>query len=190
MRIITGKAKGIRLETLEGENTRPTSERIKEAVFSAIQFDIEGCRVLDLFAGSGQMGLEAISRGAQSCMFIDSSREAMEIVKKNATKTKFFDVCRFLVSDYRNYLRKIGGKDAFDLIFIDPPYADNSVGDALERIIKEDLAKPRCIFVCESGSDNIFEGKEYLAEYFEVKKSAAYGRVYINILVLRDKESE
>ena len=188
MRIITGIAKGVRLETLEGENTRPTSERIKEAIFSAIQFDIEGCRVLDLFAGSGQMGLEAMSRGAQSCMFIDSSREAMEIVKKNATKTKFFDECRFLVSDYRNYLRK--SKDSFDLVFIDPPYADNSVGDALERIIKEDLAKPRCIFVCESGNDSIFEGKEYLSEYFEVKKSAAYGRVYINILVLRDKESE
>ena len=91
MRIITGTRKGVRLETLEGENTRPTTEKIKEAVFSAIQFDIEGCRVLDLFAGSGQMGLEALSRGAQSCMFVDSERDAMEIVKRNAQKTKFFE---------------------------------------------------------------------------------------------------
>ncbi len=190
MRIITGIAKGVRLETLEGEATRPTAERIKEAVFSAIQFDIEGCRVLDLFAGSGQMGLEAISRGAEGCMFIDSSREAMEIVKRNATKTKFFDRCRYLVSDYRSYVRKAAGKDSFDLIFIDPPYADNCVGDALERILKAGIAKPRCIFVCESGNENIFEGKEALAERFEVKKSASYGRVYINILVLRDGEDE
>lgn len=190
MRIITGIAKGVRLQTLEGEATRPTTEKIKEAVFSAIQFDIEGCRVLDLFAGSGQMGLEAISRGADSCMFIDASREAMEIVKQNATKTKFFDRCRYLVSDYRNYVRKAGGKDGFDLIFIDPPYADNCVGDALERILKADIAKPRCIFVCESGNENIFEGKESLAERFEVKKSASYGRVHINILVLREEDEK
>ena len=188
MRIITGTAKGVRLETLEGENTRPTSEKIKEAVFSAIQFDLEGCSVLDLFAGSGQMGLEAISRGAVGCMFVDDAREAMDIVKKNAQKTKFFDKCRYLVSDYRNYVRKAGGKDNFDLIFLDPPYADNSVGDAIERILKAGIAKPRCIFVCESGNENIFEGKEHLREKFDVRKSATYGRVYINILVLKDEE--
>lgn len=187
MRIITGTAKGVRLETLEGENTRPTTEKIKEAVFSAIQFDIEGCRVLDLFAGSGQMGLEALSRGAQSCMFVDSEREAMEIVKRNAQKTKFFDKSRFLVSDYRNYVRKAGGKDGFDLIFIDPPYADKAVGDALERILRAGIAKPRCIFVCESGDENIFEGKEHIKDRFTVKKSASYGRVFINILTLADE---
>ena len=89
MRIITGKAKGKKLFTLDGDATRPTSERIKGAIFSAIQFDIEGRRVLDLFAGSGQMGLEALSRGATGATFIDSSREAMEIVKKNAKVTGF-----------------------------------------------------------------------------------------------------
>ena len=190
MRIITGTAKGVRLETLEGDNTRPTTEKIKEAIFSAIQFDIEGCRVLDLFAGSGQLGLEALSRGADSCMFIDSERDAMEIVKKNAAKTKFFDKCRYLVSDYRNYIRKAGGKDAFDLIFIDPPYADNAVGESIERILKAQIAKPRCIFVCESGNENIFEGREHLRDYFEVRKSASYGRVYINILTLKSEENE
>lgn len=188
MRIITGTRKGVRLETLEGENTRPTTEKIKEAVFSAIQFDIEGCRVLDLFAGSGQMGLEALSRGAQSCMFVDSAREAMDIVKKNAQKARFFDESRFLVSDYRNYVRKAGGRDRYDLVFIDPPYADNCVGDALERILRADIANPRCIFVCESGQENIFEGKEELAERFDVRKSAVYGRVCINILTLKDGE--
>ena len=188
MRIITGTRKGVRLETLEGENTRPTTEKIKEAIFSAIQFEIEGCRVLDLFAGSGQMGLEAMSRGAQSCMFVDSAREAMDIVKKNAQKARFFDESRFLVSDYRNYVRKASGKDSYDLIFIDPPYADNCVGDALDRILRAEIARPRCIFVCESENHNIFEGKEELEARFDVKKSATYGRVCINILVLKEDE--
>ena len=90
MRIITGRARGIRLKPLEGEATRPTAERVKEAVFSMLQFDLEGREVLDLYAGSGQMGLEALSRGAERATFIDSSREAMEIVKANATSTGFF----------------------------------------------------------------------------------------------------
>ena len=91
MRIITGSAKGKKLVSLEGDATRPTSERIKEAVFSSIQFDVEGRRVLDLFAGSGQMGLEALSRGAAKATFIDLSREAMDIVKQNARTTGFLD---------------------------------------------------------------------------------------------------
>lgn len=185
MRIITGTAKGARLETLEGENTRPTSERVKEAVFSAIQFEVEGCRVLDLFAGSGQMGLEALSRGAVSCMFVDSSQDAINIVKKNAKKTGFFESSRYLVSDYRNYIRKMADQRSFDLIFIDPPYAENCVGDAIERILRAHLAEENCIFICESGSENIFEEKEELSSRFEVKKSARYGKSFVNILVYR-----
>jgi 16S rRNA (guanine(966)-N(2))-methyltransferase RsmD len=185
MRIITGTAKGARLETLEGENTRPTTERVKEAIFSAIQFEVEGCRVLDLFAGSGQMGLEALSRGATSCMFVDASQDAMAVVKKNAKKTGFFDSSRFLVSDYRNYIRKMAGERVFDLIFLDPPYADNCVGDAIERILRAHLAEEGCIFVCESGCENIFEGKEELSSRFEVKKSARYSKSFVIILVYR-----
>ena len=185
MRIITGSARGVRLETLEGEATRPTSERIKEAVFSAIQFEVEGCRVLDLFAGSGQMGLEALSRGAVSCMFVDSSQEARAIVKKNAQKTNFFSVSRFLISDYRNFIRKSANERSYDLIFIDPPYADNSVGDALERIVKAGLAEVGCILVCESGSEDIFEGRAALSELFDVRKSARYSKSFVNILIYR-----
>ena len=102
MRIITGSARGIALKTLEGEATRPTAEKVKEAVFSALQFDLEGRRFLDLFAGSGQMGLEALSRGASHATFIDASRDAMEVVKANAKKTGFFDRSHFLVSDFRS----------------------------------------------------------------------------------------
>ena len=130
LKIITGSAKGKILKTLEGEATRPTSSRIKEALFSSIQFDIANRAVLDLFAGSGGLGLEALSRGAMSCTFIDSAREAIDIVKQNATATGFFSVSKYLVSDYRNYIRKASGRDRFDLVFIDPPYAMQCCSDA------------------------------------------------------------
>ena len=88
MRVITGRARGIKLVTLEGEMTRPTSERAKEAIFSMIQFDLEGRRVLDLFAGSGQMGIEALSRGAAQAVMVDQSKDAIAIIKQNVEKTK------------------------------------------------------------------------------------------------------
>ncbi len=182
MRIITGTARGTRLASLEGDATRPTSERVKEAVFSSIQFDIEGRAVLDLFAGSGQLGLEALSRGAASAMFIDASPDAMAIVKENAKKTGFFDRSRFLISDYRSYLRKAAGRDGYHLIFIDPPYAQELAADALERIIAAKLAKPGCLIVCESGSPDLFAGKEALASHFETVKAARYSITHIHIL--------
>ena len=83
MRVITGSARGMSLRTLEGETTRPTSEKVKEAVFSAIQFEIEGARVLDLFAGSGQLGIESLSRGAKSTVFVDSDKNAVKIIQAN-----------------------------------------------------------------------------------------------------------
>ncbi len=183
LRIITGIAKGKKLETLEGEATRPTSERIKEAVFSSIQFDIEGRRVLDLFAGCGQLGLESLSRGAKSVMFTDSERNAMEVVKKNAKAIGFFDKCRYLVSDYRNYIRKASGKDVFDLVFIDPPYAMECSFDALSRLEKADMLADGAIAVLESGTEEI---NTDALENFEVLKSTHYGKkTFINILIYR-----
>ena len=182
MRIITGSAKGKRLETLEGEATRPTSERIKEAVFSAIQFDVEGRRVLDLFAGSGQMGLEAMSRGAECATFIDSSREAMEIVKKNAKLTGFFGKCHYLVSDYGNYIRKASGRDRFDLVFIDPPYAAQCCAEAVGRLVRAKLIIPGAILVLESGEEEIDMTDSRFFD-FEVIKSTHYGKKStVNIL--------
>ena len=121
LRIITGTAKGKKLLSLEGDATRPTSDRIKGAMFSSIQFDLEHRRVLDLFAGTGQLGLEALSRGADSVTFVDAERDAMDIVKKNATSTGFFSRARYAVSDWRNFIRKASGRDTYDLVFIDPP---------------------------------------------------------------------
>ena len=188
MRIITGSAKGIPLKTLAGEATRPTAEKVKDAVFSAIQFEIEGRSFLDLFAGSGQMGLEALSRGAASATFIDASADAMAIVKENAKKTGFFEASHFLVSDYRNYLRKAAGREAFDIIFIDPPYAECIAAEALERILKADLAKRSTLFITESEEEDIFRDKKELFSSFEVIKKKKYGRAWITVLRLTHED--
>lgn len=153
LKIVTGSAKGRALRSLEGEATRPTSERIKEAIFSSIQFDIEGRRVLDLFAGSGQMGLEALSRGAESCMFIDSSREAMDIVRANIAACGFEGKTKYLVSDAKNYVRKASGKATYDLVFIDPPYAMQCAGEVLRRLCEGGVLANGAIAVLECGEE-------------------------------------
>ena len=183
LKIITGTAKGRVLRTLEGDATRPTSERIKEAMFSSIQFDVEGRRVLDLFAGCGQLGLEALSRGAVSCMFIDSSREAMDIVKANVSATGFTKESKYLVSDWRNYIRKVSGRDKFDLVFIDPPYAMECCGDAMKRLAEGGVLARGALVVCESGTEEI--NADALPD-FEVTKSRAYGKkTALNIFIYR-----
>ena len=190
MRIITGSAKGKKLVSLEGDATRPTSERIKEAIFSSIQFDVEGRRVLDLFAGSGQMGLEALSRGASKATFIDLSREAMEIVKQNAQITGFFDKSHFLVSDWRNYIRKASGREQFDLVFVDPPYAMQCCADAAAYLAKTELIIPGAIVVLESGEEEIDMADERLQGY-SVIKSTHYGKkTFVNILFYEGKGEE
>lgn len=189
MRIITGSAKGKKLVSLEGDATRPTSERIKEAVFSSIQFDVEGRRVLDLFAGSGQMGLEALSRGAAKATFIDLSREAMDIVKQNARATGFFDVSHFLVSDWRNYIRKASGREQYDLVFVDPPYAMECCADAAAYLAKTELIIPGAIVVLESGEEEISLDDPRLAGY-RVIKSTHYGKkTFVNILFYEGGEA-
>ena len=189
MRIITGKFRGVRLDTLPGDETRPTSERVKEAVFSSIQFDITDRRVLDLFAGSGQLGLEALSRGSGDVTFVDASPDAVAIIKKNAEKCGVFPACRYAISAYRTYLRKCRGREPWDLIFIDPPYRLGCVPDALARILDAGCAAPGCLLVCESGEPEIFGGNADLAARFEVVKAARYSITYITILRLLPEAS-
>ncbi len=182
MRIITGKARGIKLNTLEGENTRPTSERAKEAVFSMIQFDIEGRDVLDLFAGSGQMGLEAVSRGAQSATFIDKSRDAAKIIEQNIEKTKLSSFSRLFNSDVNDFIRVTRGKKKYDVVFIDPPYALRAVAPTLKALLEGEMLKPTSIIVCESEEADIFESDAALGEKFEIIKKAKYGVAHITIV--------
>lgn len=185
MRIITGTARGTKLFTPEGEHTRPTPESVKEAVFSMIQFDLEGTTVLDLFAGTGQMGLEALSRGAEKAVFIDNSREAAELVIANAKKTKLFDRCRVAVSDYAAYLRSADGRERFNFIFLDPPYKTDCLVGALDRISRSDVCAPGCLIICESETDDVFAGREDVAQRYEFVKQSRYGRVRITRLTLK-----
>lgn len=135
MRVITGTARGRRLLTLPGTDTvRPTAERVKEAVFSAIQFDIEGRRVLDLFAGSGQLGIEALSRGAAEAVFVDSSAASIDIVNRNLSSTGLSDKSKVIKSDYSSFLLR--QNSTFDIAFLDPPYKAGILVDALTKTAK------------------------------------------------------
>ena len=153
MRIITGSARGRRLETLSGEETRPTSEKVKEALFSAIQFDIEGRRVLDLFAGSGQLGIEALSRGASGCVFVDRNPAAVEVIRRNL---------------------KVRPGDSFDVAFLDPPYGANLLRDTLERVTPH--MNRGGLIVCESDAGQ--EMPERVGD-FALARTYRYGRVHI-----------
>ena len=120
MRVITGSARGRRLETLEGEDVRPTTDRIKEAVFSIIQFETEGRNFLDLFAGSGQMGIEALSRGAKSASFVDNAKKSLETVKRNLKAVRLENSAKVFAMDFHSFLSM--NSQRFDIAFLDPPY--------------------------------------------------------------------
>ena len=147
MRVITGSARGVPLATLAGEDVvRPTSQRVKEAMFSAIQFEIEGRAALDAFAGSGQLGIEALSRGAASCLFLESDRNAGEMIEKNLARAKLRDKARLMQLDAMQYMRRCA--DAFGLIFLDPPYGKLMLQDSIP--IAAALLSPGGLLVCEA----------------------------------------
>jgi len=187
VRIITGKAKGIRLKTLEGDNTRPTSERVKEAVFSMLQFDIEGRSILDLYSGSGQMALEALSRGATSAVLVDKAKDAVAIIKDNVKKTGFEADCIVYQSDCTEAIKRLSGK-CFDIVFIDPPYAAKLYRSTLIALIEYKLLKPTTLIVCESGESGIFDGDTELEAKFAVIKKSKYSKTDITIFKLNTEE--
>ena len=145
MRIITGSARGRRLITVPGNDlVRPTPEKVKEAIFSSIQFDIEGRRILDLFAGCGQLGIEALSRGAESCVFVDQSDISLKTVKTNLSGTGLEDRAKLVKSDYLSFLMRCS--DRFDIAFFDPPYQAGYLEKALEaaQSVMSDYATILC----------------------------------------------
>ena len=192
MRIITGSARGVRLDTLEGDATRPTSERAKEAIFSAIQFDIAGRRVLDLFSGSGQMALEALSRGAASAVLVDQSKDAVRIITKNAEKTRLADKCTIVCADFKDYLSRRRGRDVFDYIFLDPPYAMHALPAAAEGILRGGLLAPDGLMICESGEPDPLGHATgtAISAHFDVVKEAKYGIAYVTFYAPAGKKGE
>ena len=183
MRIITGKAKGTKLFTLDGLDTRPTSERSKEAIFSMLQFDIDGRVVLDLFAGSGQMGLEALSRGAARAYLVDRGKGAYDVIKKNIEKSRLSEGCVALCEDSLSFLRKQSGAEKFDIVFLDPPYATNLIVEALDLLFAKNLIKETSYIVCESDRFDIFS--EENSNRYEIIKTMKHGIAHISVLKMR-----
>ena len=149
MKVITGSLRGRRLDTLGGEEiTRPTSQSTKEALFSAIQFELEDKKVLDLFAGSGQLGIEAISRGARHCTFVESNKQAYAVVEQNIKKCKIEDKCTLVFSQASSFLMN---KNNFDIVFADPPYHKGLIEECLPRLV--DMMNDGGVIICESARD-------------------------------------
>jgi len=173
MRIISGTARGRKLKEPVGEVIRPTSDKVKESVFNIIQFDIEGRRVLDLFAGSGQYGIEALSRGAKSAVFVDTAADAVRLVKENLKISGFSDFANVYG---RDALRFLDSEEKFDLIFVDPPYDSGLAESAVSKIAEFDKLNINGIIICELKADST--SPEVAPPYF-LQKEYKYGGVKV-----------
>ena len=180
MRVITGKARGRKLKEPSNYDIRPTTDNVKESIFNILQFDIEGRKVLDLFAGTGQLGIECLSRGAESVTFVDQSREAIELVKANL-KTCGFEA-RVVTSESIAFLSR-GGR--YDLIILDPPYATELLEKALEIINSVDMLSEGGIITCESSRDKIMP--ELKAPY-KKSREYSYGKVKLTTYIRETAE--
>ena len=176
MRVITGKARGVVLKTPDGMTTRPTTDRVKEALFSIINFEIPGAAVLDLFGGTGQLGIEALSRGAKSAVFVDAGDPACRLIRENLRRTKMEDQAKVVRSDYMAYLDRC--RETFQIIFLDPPYAEVFLENALKRITEIDILQSGGIIVAERPL-----GKDLPWEYpgYTRSKDYKYGKTLLTI---------
>ena len=184
MRVITGTAKGIRLKTLEGLDVRPTTDRVKEGMFSSIQFEISGSDVLDLFAGSGQLGIEALSRGARQAVFVDQSAQSLSVVKENLKKTGFTDKAVVFQRDAEQYLRYCPDK-VFDFIFLDPPYRKEILVKLLPDLAR--ILKENGKIVCEHEKE--LELPEKISN-LRLKKEYIYGKIVVSVFTFTEEVSE
>ncbi len=176
MRVISGKARGVNLKTPEGLQTRPTADRVKEAMFSILQFELPGARVLDLFGGTGQLGIEAISRGAHSAVFVDAGDAACKLIKENLKRTKLEDQGRVVRADYLQYLSAC--RETFDMIFLDPPYAEVFLENALNRISEIDILQMNGIIVTERPVEKALDLE---LPGFTRSKDYKYGKTIVTI---------
>ena len=176
MRVITGKARGVALKTPNGMATRPTADRVKEAMFNIIQFEIPAARVLDLFGGTGQLGIEALSRDAKSAVFVDEREDACKLIRENLKKTKLEQYGRVVRSDYMAYLKTC--REKFDIILLDPPYAEVFLENSLKMITEIDILQSGGIIVAERPV-----GKELPGDFagFERSRDYKYGNTLITI---------
>ena len=176
MRVITGKARGVALNTPKGMHTRPTADRVKEALFSIIQFDIPTAKVLDLFGGTGQLGIEALSRDAKYAVFVDEREDACKLIRENLRKTRLEGSAKVVRSDYAAFLRSC--KETFNIIFLDPPYAEVFLENSLKMITEIDILETGGIIVTERPL-----GKELLWDFpgYIRSKDYKYGKTLLTI---------
>lgn len=183
MRVITGTARGRRLITLEGDDVRPTTDMVKEAMFSIIQFEVEGSRILDLFGGCGQLSIEALSRGAESAVIVDSSKKSVEVINKNLEATSFTKKAVVINSDAVAFLSRRSEK--YDIAFLDPPYSKGILEKALERVpeVMEDTGA----IICEAPYSDILPEK--VGKYC-LKKKYRYGKTGLFLYRVPEKEED
>lgn len=176
MRVIAGKARGINLKPPDGQATRPTTDRVKEAMFSIIHFDLPGAKILDLFGGTGQLGIEAISRGAQEAVFVDSTDKACALIRENLKRCKMENEGKVIRADYLAYLDRC--KESFDIILLDPPYAEVFLENAIKKISEIDILKSGGIIVAERPV-----GKDLPVDFpgFTRSKDYKYGTVLLTL---------
>ena len=176
MRVITGKARGVQLKTPDGMLPRPTADRVKEALFSIINFDIPEANVLDLFGGTGQLGIEALSRGAKRCVFVDAREDACQLIRENLKRTKLSQEGTVVRGDYMDYLNR--SREKFSIIFLDPPYAETYLENAIKRITEIDILQTDGIIVAERpvGKELPWEYEGYLRS-----KDYKYGKTLLTI---------
>ncbi len=172
MRIISGSAKGKKLITPDGLDVRPTIDRVKEAVFSSLQFDIEGRTILDLFAGSGQLGIEALSRNAKCCYFVDGSKKSIDVINENINNCGFEENSFVNFCDSFDFLDKTDKK--FDIAFLDPPYNKGLIDKAMPKLVSK--MSDFGVIVCEHSENYVL--KESYGD-FKKEKTKRYGIVYI-----------
>ena len=176
MRIISGQARGRRLKELQGMDTRPTTDKVKEGLFNIIQFELEGRRVLDLFGGTGQLGLEALSRGSESCVFVEQRRDAQNLIRENIKTCGFEDRSRVVAGDALAYLTSC--REKYDVIFLDPPYQTDLLEKSMELITKFDILREHGIMVCESAAEKTLPP---LAPPYEMGREYRYGQIKLTI---------
>lgn len=172
MRVITGSARGRRLKELEGMETRPTTDRVKEGMFNVLQFDIEGRRVLDLFAGTGQLGIECLSRGASSAVFVDRRADAVKLIRENLKITELSDRARVVSGDSMEYLKSL--REKFDVILLDPPYEAGLLEPAIAHIAKFDILAPHGIIVAEHPAGKVLPA---LSAPYRLHRTYRYGKI-------------
>jgi len=176
MRVISGTARGRRLKELPGMDTRPTTDQVKEALFNIIQFEIEGRQVLDLFGGTGQLGIEALSRGAAHCTFVDSSRQAAAVIRDNLKTVDFTDRAAVQQGDSVAFLS--GCRRKFDVILLDPPYQTDLLETCIQNITRFDILTEHGIMICESPADKQMPETE--APY-DKSREYRYGKIKLTV---------